>query len=232
MGQSYTAPSLPPGTEVVMLRKEDDKANELTPDTFVTCINRGRRPLVDMFDAQNYVIPPGYFQLQFGAAQHFQKRQVVPGTKNLAVGGFKSWIGILGVDSPELCEPFTDDELEHYGEAVEAIDRSAEPDGASVRIIRTSSARAGVSGQGLISTGMQSRVGGVPRPQQSIEADTEAGKGNAEHAMDRVEGSDAANDQAEAAASGWQPPTDDGTSQSVQRPKGAALARGRARSGE
>jgi len=230
-GQTYQQPQLPAGAEVAMLRREDDKANELTPETFVTCINRGRQVLVDMFDSQRYAIPPGYFQCQYGAALHFQRRQVVPGTR-IPGQGHKSWIGILNVDKPVMCEPFTDAELEEFGEAVEAINRSALPgaDG-DVKYLGTSGARSTLEGEGLVGGGFQSSLGGgAPRPQLNLEADTEAGRSAADTAMQPA-GSTARQEEAEAAGEGWTPPVDDGRSASVPRPNAGRLADGMNRGG-
>lgn len=135
-----------------------DAANEvaLTPSRVMICINRGRTPLKEMFDARACDIPPGYFKVEYGAAKHFQTRLIVPGTRNLEVGGYVSYIGILGtedgqikVDDEANCQPFTDEELQTFGVKVEGIDRSSvEGSGRDVTLIRTATARAMSRSQG------------------------------------------------------------------------------------
>jgi hypothetical protein len=104
--------------------------SKLAPNSRVLCINRGKSPLKDTFNGFHLDVPPGYFETEYGAALHFQRRLIVPGTRNLEVGGYVSWIGILGstdgkirVDREEDCEPFSDEELLKFGERIEAIDR-------------------------------------------------------------------------------------------------------------
>lgn len=132
-------------------------ASTLKPTDIVVCLNRGRRPLLVTFDANHREIPIGYFKTEYGAALHFQKKLVVPGTRNIEVGGHVSWIAILGsedgriqVDPPEMCVQFTDEELQSYGERIEAIDRSAmsNPADRAVTTIRTSGAGAASRARG------------------------------------------------------------------------------------
>lgn len=155
----------------------------LKPDSPVYCINRGRKVIKTTFDANHLEIPPGLFETEYHTALHIQRREIVPGTRNLEVGGFVSWIGIYGstdfrvaVDPPELCEPFTDEQLQEFGEKVEAIDRSALTGAdADVTLIRTQTARAMSRSQGV----------GGHRPQ--IDAGTQvsdAAAEAAEHVMD------------------------------------------------
>lgn len=230
---SYTPPELPTGTRITNLRKEDDKANELTPETMVTCINRGPLALVDMFDGQNYVIPPGHFMAPYGAALHFQRRQVVPGTR-IPGQGHKSWVSILGIDKAEVCLPFTDAELEAFGQAREAINREALPgaDG-QVQIIGTAGARATLAGEGLVGGFAPVMGAGPQRPDLSVEGDTPAGREAAGHALERPGVSEARAEEAEARGAGWRPPVDDGTTASVPVPTAERLAhaptRGRGR---
>lgn len=149
--------ALPAMDEVANLMTQRIGETALKPDSPVVCINRGRTVLHDMFDGNPVALQPGYFRTEYGAALHFQRRQIVKGTRNLELGGFVSWIGILGsddgrvkVDSVEHCEPFTDDELTRFGEKIEGIDRTsfADPADRDVTVLRTSQARAAVGGQG------------------------------------------------------------------------------------
>lgn len=171
MAQRYEAPALPAGITVSNLVPEDSKAAELTPHTSVLVINRGRKPLHDKYDGRDYVIGPGHHWMPYGAALHFQRRAVVPGSKNLELGGWQSWLGILGVDSPDLCEPFSDDALRAVGERVEAIDRRAfsNPDDQAVTTVATGIARASAPGQGMLGG---ARQGGARRP--DLDASTQA----------------------------------------------------------
>jgi len=171
---------IPDGAEIKDLTAaQNNPTMKIRTDQPVVCINRGRKPLSDAFDGRHITIPPGHFRMEYGAAKHFQMRLIVPGTRNLEVGGFQSWIGILGtedgrikVDKPELCRPFTDEELQKFGEAVEAIDRSAMSNAADRDVKPTSVAQvqAHTFGQG----------GGRPQ----IDASAQATPGAAEAADD------------------------------------------------
>jgi hypothetical protein len=170
--------------------------SKLTPTSRVLCINRGQKPLTDQFDGNHITIPAGYFETEFGAALHFQRRLIVPGTRNLEVGGFVSWIGILGSvdgkikhDDEHNCEPFSDEELLAFGERIEAIDRG---DDARVKVVRTSAARAGFIGGGA-RKGVQ-----VDASSQANEAAAEA----AEHIFEPSEESATREALAEAQADG------------------------------
>lgn len=177
---------------------EDAEAEDLTearlnnasiePTTHVYVFNRGRRVLENMtFDGRHRDLPVGLFVTEYGAAKHFQERAVVPGTRNVAVGGHVSWLGILGtvdrriaVDPPEMCVPFTDEELGHFGESLEAIDRSAMTGvDRYVVPVRTQAARAMSRSQGT--GGMRAPFGNyVDASTQVSDAAAEA----AEHVLD------------------------------------------------
>ena len=182
-------------------------ATAIQPGDRVLCINRGRKPLTDQFDGRHVTLPPGFFQIEYDAARHFQKRQIVPGTRNLEQDGYTSWIGIKGTadgriacDTPELCVPFTDAQLEKFGEQVEAIDRSAmsNPADRDVTTIRTSAAMAAT----LRSTGRGGKIG-VDVSAQANESATEA----AEHVLDKPEESATREAEAVAAAEGIESPS-------------------------
>jgi hypothetical protein len=147
---------LPEDLEVVDLTAASMTAASIEPTTPVLVLNRGRKPLEMTFDGNHRVLPVGLFKTEYGAARHFQERAVVPGTRNVEVGGHVSWFAILGtadqriaVDPPEMCVPFTDEELKAFGESLEAIDRSAMT-GADrfVTPVRTQTARAMSRSQG------------------------------------------------------------------------------------
>lgn len=139
----------------------------ITPETPVLCIHRGRRlqadgkPVYhgnaarhrdgdrepffegdykDTYDGNHYIIEPGYFSAPYGAALHFQRRAVVPGSRNPETGFQASFIAIIGVvdaqpgggfkvlkavDDQADWAPFTDDECAQYEVAFEALDRDA-----------------------------------------------------------------------------------------------------------
>lgn len=125
--------------EVQELKPQSSGALLITPETIVLCVNRGREPLEDTFNSRHYVIQPGYFSVQLGAAQHFKDRAVVPGSRNPETRWQASFISIIGVvvptrdglkvahqiDKPEEWDPFTDVECREYGHAVEALDRDS-----------------------------------------------------------------------------------------------------------
>lgn len=140
---------------------------QLTHETPVLCIHRGRRNTVggdpvhhesaarhrdgerepyfegdykDTYDGNHYIIAPGYFMAPYGAALHFQRRAVVPGSRNPETGFQASFIAIIGVvegqpgggfkvlkavDDQVDWAPFTPEECAQYEVAFEAIDREA-----------------------------------------------------------------------------------------------------------
>jgi len=141
----YVPPAPPEGVEPVdlMATSTAGPVKEPAPNERVLCINRGRKVLTDTFDARHLEIPSGPFYIEYAAAKHLQARLIVPGTKNITSGGYVSYIGIRGIDPEALCEPFTDEELERYGEAHEAIDRSEDHGfGRDVKTVPTNAVRA------------------------------------------------------------------------------------------
>jgi hypothetical protein len=123
---------------VVELNPRHVRPDVLTPETPVDVINRSHSTVVVKFDAFDYPLTPhsqgphriNLLRVPYGAALHFQKHAVVPGTRNLDAGVEQSYIGIVRnattgepIDPPELCEPFTREECERFGLAVEAIQR-------------------------------------------------------------------------------------------------------------
>lgn len=156
------------GADVVQqLVREGVHEIHITPETPVLCIHRGRRhteagapvhheaaarhrdnsreayfvgDYKDTYDGLHYIIAPGYFMAPYGAALHFQRRAVVPGSRNPDTGFQTSFISIIGVvegnpgggfkvlkavDDQADWPPFTDEECGQYEVAFEAIDRDA-----------------------------------------------------------------------------------------------------------
>lgn len=144
MAQIYEKPVLPAGSKVNNLVSADLKAQELTPKTRVVLLNRGRLPYVDKYDGRDYTVPPGYGEVEYEVANHFRERSVVPGSRDPVNGYQDVFIVIPGQDAPEKCVPFTDEECERYGHAVEALDRSNMESAADrdVTTIKTSASRA------------------------------------------------------------------------------------------
>jgi hypothetical protein len=154
-------------TTVQQLVREGVHEVQLTPETPVLCIHRGRRhtedgapvhhenaarhrdgereayfegDYKDTYDGFHYIIAPGYFSAPYGAALHFQRRAVVPGSRNPETGFQASFIAIIGVvelvpgggfrvlkpvDDQVDWTPFTDEECAQYEVAFEALDRAA-----------------------------------------------------------------------------------------------------------
>lgn len=168
----YTMPHPPEGVQPadLMSTTTSGPVKEPADEEKVLCINRGRRPLVDTFDARHVEMPAGFFYIEYGAAKHFQRRLIVPGSKNLADGGYVSWIGICGVNHADQCEPFTDEELERFNESIEAIDRSQDYGlGKEVKPVRTNAIRASSPSLG-VQRGPGSKVGIDVSAQASPEA--------------------------------------------------------------
>lgn len=161
---------IPAGPIAVLSVEQQASKSAIDPSEMVICINRGRRVLEDTFNAEHVKIHPGLFQTQYGAALHFQRRLIVPGTRSAEhKNTYTSFIGILGtadqriaVDTSDKCRPFTEAELHLMSEQVEAIDRGAisDPAGRSVTLISTSAARAasGSLGGQPLSTGVDGSV--------------------------------------------------------------------------
>lgn len=140
----------------------------------------------DTFDSKHYVIAPGYFTAPLGAARHFKRRAVVPGSRNPETNSEASFLAIIGValpsttgfrivkrvDDAEEWEPFSDEECAEYGMAVEALDRRHMVDpivpASELKVVSTTGA---LSGAG--ETTRTSRISG----NQSIGGKTGRGKG-------------------------------------------------------
>lgn len=190
---------MPETTDIANLMIDRIDETTVKPNTPVICLNRGRKPLLDTWDGVHVPIPVGWFKTEYGAALHFQRRLIVPGTRNVEVGGFISWIAIRGtedgrriIDSDEVCQPFTDEELQNFGESSEGIDRSGL---APMEKVRVSQARASARGQGA---GIRPVIG---TDQQASDAAREA----ADHVFDPAGQSEARAAEAEAAAEGVAP---------------------------
>lgn len=122
------------------LQPESSGEVQLKPDTKVLVVNRGRETLFDTYDSKHYTIPPGFFEIEYGAAVHFKNRGVVPGSRNPETNFQASFFAIVGVyvpkvdggflvirpvDHPHEWDPFTDAECQQYEHALETIDRGA-----------------------------------------------------------------------------------------------------------
>lgn len=189
MGQTYRMPQ--PSGPVADLVPESSDGNVLTPTTPVLAINRGRQPLTDKFGGRDYVIPPGEVQMPYGAARHFQERLIIPGTRNIELGTVQSFIGIKGLDDDWMCAPLTDEECDRFGEAREAIDRSAftSPEDREVKFMKAGAGQPNRRGAG-------SRKPQIDTSMQASDAAREA----AEHIFDQPDESATAADTAAAKA--------------------------------
>jgi hypothetical protein len=132
----------------------DAHQHRLTPETEVTCINRSSQVLLAQSNGQHYEIPPGMFRCRYADAKLFQARLIVPGTRAglLGRGGSiraESYIGILGIDPPEKCQPLTPARERQAAETKEAFDRSTmeSPSARTVRRVKTADVRGKVPGQ-------------------------------------------------------------------------------------
>lgn len=146
----YETPHVPEDVKIANLVRQGLAQQELTPDREVVAINRGVKPIKDMFDGQHFVIPPGLFRGRYDMVKHFQDRAVVPGTRNVEGGTEESFIGIIGLDEAARCEPLSVEQLERAGLAIEAIDRQTLHGHAQdVRVIRSSAATLRTVGRGV-----------------------------------------------------------------------------------
>lgn len=160
------------GEPVLDLLPENQTKKVLKPDDDVIIVNRGRETIKsEKFDGISYTIPPNRFcRIKYAAAQHFQSRLVVPGTRNPMQTGPSqkqvSFIGIVDVDPPAKCEPFDDAFVAKYSLADEAIDRSVlDPADADVTLVGTNAVASSLPGAG---------AGGSMRPQISGDLDAMA----------------------------------------------------------
>jgi hypothetical protein len=182
MADTYTLPPVE-GT-VTNLVPESAGGTQLKPDTTVLCIHRGRHVLVDKFDGIDYRIDPGLFYAPYGAARHFQRRAVIPGTRNPEINTEQSYIGIKGLDPDDMCEPLTDEEVALFGAAVEAIDRGSFSDPAD-RNTRT--IRSGVAGRAPHPGGRRPDIKTSREDVMDKPGVTDAGVASAEAAGERGE---------------------------------------------
>lgn len=190
MGRAYIRPQVE--APVVSLVPENAAGAELTPNTPVLVIHRGSREIRDKFDGIDYVIQPGFVEMPYGAALHFQKRACVPTTRNPETQTEQSFLGILGLDDAHLCVPFTSDELERIYGAPEAIDRAglASRNDREVRLIkasvsapmRSNSMRPRISGEGQISEAAQEAAAHAFDRPDTTDAKVEAAEARRERA--------------------------------------------------
>jgi hypothetical protein len=124
MATKYRLPEAPAGADIPNLQPDDLPKDLLLPATIVRGLNRGRVPLLCQHDGRHYYLPPGLFNCSYSAAQHFQQRLIVPGTRDPEVSTRTlSWIAIVGIDKPEDCQPFTAEQLKRFGEKTEGLAR-------------------------------------------------------------------------------------------------------------
>lgn len=130
--KTYQQPSV--GDQVIRdLLPVEEKTPVLKPETPVIIINRGREVIADsrsMFDGQQYHVAPGLSRARYDLALHLRERCIVPGSRNPISGKTESLIGILNVDPPAKCEPFTAEQCDAFGqiaEGLEAGDRQVIP---------------------------------------------------------------------------------------------------------
>jgi len=163
----------------------------------VLCINRGRKPLLDTFDGRHVQMPAGHFTLEFDAASHFHRRLIVPGTRSLvSAESYTSFIGIYGtVDgrvkfhSEKDCEPFTDEQLERWGERLEGLDRSEMPNRADreVTAVATGAVAASMhrASRPGIDVSAQATADAEAAAAEVLAPPTESATREAEHEADR-----------------------------------------------
>ena len=83
-----------------------------------------------------------------GIKQDIGQAQIQQEIARESGAAYESFLGIPGIDPPDMCEPFTPAELEKIGQKVEAIDRTGQESEFSV--VRTAAQRAKIPGQGAI----------------------------------------------------------------------------------
>lgn len=212
VARTYTVPPSIDLSQVLNLTPEHTHRAALSPTSLVVCRNRGPHHISDMFDAHPYELPPfALFQVTYAAACHLQRRAIVAGTRNPdpndpTMPQYVSWIGILGVDPEDACEPFSDDELKRFKEFKEGLNRQAmDPRDRDVTVVPTNDLRRALPGMGAAPSAqaLAAAAGDVGRGvnQQVVGGSDELRAA----ALEPVVGSDAATATAEALAKGWTP---------------------------
>lgn len=231
--KQYHTPPTVDRSAFVNLMPEFTSRSELRPTTPVLCINRGPHWIRDQYDARAYDIPPfAKFEITYAAAVHLQRRAIVPGTKNPdpndpLLPQYLSWIAILGVDPDEMCEVFSDADLQRFGESTEGLNRGAMPAAdREVVTVRTADLRRQLVGTGVAPSGaaMAASAGGVAFPQQSLEGGSDEAR---EAALAPVVESDARRDAAAAIGKGWVPPPEGTIEDRSAAPPAPAIGRRR-----
>lgn len=188
----------------------------LTPETPVKVVFRGGPPIVDKFDGQDVIIPADANEarlagvedwasmfyaacevhgIPWAVATHIKDRSIVPGTRDPHNAKKASKrIGILWtptgqyVDKPELCEPFTVEQLKHFG-LNEGLDRTglAYEGGDAVVTIATTAALRGVGDVHQRLTESHADIDLTPGADLSqVAADTAAGEADVAGPTGRV----------------------------------------------
>lgn len=161
LGQTHRPAAIPPGAQVETLRRADAKANRITPDSIVTVINRGRVVLERKWDGEDYALrpfthnggtedAPYLMSMPYAPAAHFQHHCPVAGTRDPNSPDLRaeSWLGILDLDPPEACIPFTVEQCHDFGQAIEAIERSPDEPVKVVEMKDVNKSRAGAANMG------------------------------------------------------------------------------------
>lgn len=213
-GKPYQAPENIDRSKVVNIMPEHARGTEMKPWTPVICVNRGPTRITDKYDGNDYEIEPYMlFEVTYGAALHLQKRAIVPGTRNPDLNDpFRpqmiSWIGIHGVDPAEACEPFSPQQLEYFGEKVEGLAREMLPSpvARSAEVHATADLSRTLPGQGLTPSAQFAPGGSVGGVVQELIGGSDELR---DAALERVEGSDARAEEADARNKGYQPPAEE-----------------------
>lgn len=119
--------------KIIDLTPVNASEEQLGPTTIVVAINRGVETLERKFDGLDYKLPPhteGLLSMPYAAALHFQRHCPVPSSRDVFTGEEDSFIGIIRtavkgvpIDPPAWCVPFTPEQCERFGQAIEAIQR-------------------------------------------------------------------------------------------------------------
>jgi len=127
MAITYAEPELPAGVKVQRLRPDHVPNLVLDSNTEVLVINRGPNALSLKWDGEDHRIPSHretLIRMPYGAARHFQEKAVVPGSRDAQnLTAQESFLGIIGIDPEEACEPFTEEECARFALIPEAIAR-------------------------------------------------------------------------------------------------------------
>jgi hypothetical protein len=116
----------------------------------------------DTYDGRHYTIPPGRSHIQFGAAEHFRNRSVIPGSRNPETSKQDRYIVLPRLrDSEDKCFAIDGAAFSEQAARPEAIDRRTLTSAAARNVVvrQTDAEMARLGGAGIGLGSMRPNVG-------------------------------------------------------------------------